>query len=694
MQGSILDNLPAIKDTIRQYAQTAETNGWISPEECKKTIRRLDEDSITIGVIGQMKAGKSTFLNALLFEKEVLPAASTPMTAALTEITYGETPAIEAEFYTIDDWEGIKMASERSLDNLNEKEKNEVQAAKELVEKSRSLDGQIYSLLGTKKTASFNEIHDYASADGRYVSITKSVKIKYPLEMLKGVQIVDTPGFNDPVVSREQRSVEFLAKADVVILLLYSGRAFDETDREIIFERVRNVGVGKIIIAVNKYDVDFAKGESEEDITNYVKDQIIKAVWQKQDPALEKLLGNPNPILFSAYMALLAKKPLSEIRANETDNFHYNRLCNDVFEIHTQQEMYQKSHIARLQYEIDELLKKEKIAVLVDKSINEIRAKIDSRCTGFNKIINQLTDELKNLALNPEELEERIRSYERAQKKISRTITAMENDLREFVDDKRRDAIRRFEKLRNGIIPSIKQSIDSAKTGEEAERRVSPQLWELNQNLKDEYENIYRSIKTELKTKKDEIILDLEELIIRYSYGDEEKSRDYVNSCNKELEKFNDISFEDMFQPDDEYIDSSGWGTNFFSGVIGGFLTGITFGIFRATKLQHKFTWIAGGKGEALRNIDNMLPPLEKLRESLSPLNDRMNEFVGSFRQLFETDLINVILEQAEKARDDYSNREKNKKSAEAKLEKAEADKKLFEEKASEANGIIKALRF
>jgi hypothetical protein len=73
------------------------------------------------------------------------------------------------------------------------------------------------------------------------------------------------------------------------------------------------VGVGKIIIAVNKYDVDLEKGETEEVIQNYVKDQIIKAVREKNDEAINKLLGNPNPILISAYMALLAKKPLREM---------------------------------------------------------------------------------------------------------------------------------------------------------------------------------------------------------------------------------------------------------------------------------------------------------------------------------------------------------------------------------------------
>lgn len=51
---------------------------------------------------------------------------------------------------------------------------------------------------------------------------------------MKGVEIVDTPGFNDPVVSREERTKEFLKRADVVLMMLYAGRAFDSTDRDIL----------------------------------------------------------------------------------------------------------------------------------------------------------------------------------------------------------------------------------------------------------------------------------------------------------------------------------------------------------------------------------------------------------------------------------------------------------------------------
>lgn len=55
--------------------------------------KRLQQEQqlLSIGIMGQVKAGKSSFLNALLFGgKPILPEAATPKTANLTKISYGK----------------------------------------------------------------------------------------------------------------------------------------------------------------------------------------------------------------------------------------------------------------------------------------------------------------------------------------------------------------------------------------------------------------------------------------------------------------------------------------------------------------------------------------------------------------------------------------------------------------------------
>ena len=57
-----------------------------------------EDRKLNIGIIGRVKAGKSTFLNSLLFNGEpVLPMAATPKTAALTKIEYDDEDSIQGK---------------------------------------------------------------------------------------------------------------------------------------------------------------------------------------------------------------------------------------------------------------------------------------------------------------------------------------------------------------------------------------------------------------------------------------------------------------------------------------------------------------------------------------------------------------------------------------------------------------------
>ena len=264
---NIFEEFQQRKSKVKNLAEAAFEKGWLTQDDYNEIINKLENDTLTIGVIGQMKCGKSTFLNAFLFNDTVLPAATNPMTAALSIITYGKEKDIVAEFYSQDEWANLKMQAERNLgDDPSDSEINMKQAAMEVYAKSKTIANEIPSLLGKTKIDQFENLIDYVGADGKYVSITKSVTIYYPKEYLKGVNIVDTPGFNDPIVSREERTKSFLKKADVVLLMLYAGRPFDATDRGILFKNVGECGIGKVLLGINKYDIPYENGETEDEI--------------------------------------------------------------------------------------------------------------------------------------------------------------------------------------------------------------------------------------------------------------------------------------------------------------------------------------------------------------------------------------------------------------------------------------------
>ncbi len=70
-------------------------NAVIKTEELEKTLKEMqaEDRDLKVGIIGRVKAGKSSLLNALIFESvEVLPKAATPMTASLTILKYAQNP--------------------------------------------------------------------------------------------------------------------------------------------------------------------------------------------------------------------------------------------------------------------------------------------------------------------------------------------------------------------------------------------------------------------------------------------------------------------------------------------------------------------------------------------------------------------------------------------------------------------------
>ena len=68
-----------------------------------------------IGIVGRVKAGKSSLLNSLFFGgKNILPKAATPMTAALTKLFYSEKLVAKVNFFENGDIEAIKKGHERN----------------------------------------------------------------------------------------------------------------------------------------------------------------------------------------------------------------------------------------------------------------------------------------------------------------------------------------------------------------------------------------------------------------------------------------------------------------------------------------------------------------------------------------------------------------------------------------------------
>ena len=439
MENNIFEEFQQKKRKVGELAAQAVSFGWLKEEEGDEIRKKLDEDKLTIGVIGQMKCGKSTFLNAFVFEDDVLPSATTPMTAALSVITYGDEKKIEAEFYTADEWAEQKATASRDLSEAegNELLKSKIQSAKELVEKSRLLPGSVDSFLGQKKEDRFENLIEYVGADGKFISITKAVKIFYPKEYLKGVEIVDTPGFNDPIVSREERTKEFLKRADVVLLMLYAGRPFDATDRQILFKNVGQCGTGRVLVGINKYDIPYETGETEEEIEKYVVSQLESAAAECGNSDIKDILKLTRPIPLSANMALLAELPMSKVTANEAYNFAYKRYL-DIFEADGQKQLMEKSHLANLVKAVRDVIENEKAQILIRKPIAQIKAAGASRLADIEDQMAKQSQVVADCSKPDDELEEKMADLGKAKKRIDKKIESLGDEVTVDINEAKR----------------------------------------------------------------------------------------------------------------------------------------------------------------------------------------------------------------------------------------------------------------
>src|SRR5665648_89586 len=150
-------------------------------------------------------------------------------------------------------------------------------------------------LLEEGVTPTTTRIHTltFGEQEERQVGENGIERIEAPVEMLKQVQIVDTPGTNALDRQHELITQSFIPRSDLVLFVTSADRPFTESERAFI-EQIRSWGK-KLVFIVNKIDIlsgDAAVAEIEAFITENT----------------QRLLGfSPEIFAVSSRQALMAK---------------------------------------------------------------------------------------------------------------------------------------------------------------------------------------------------------------------------------------------------------------------------------------------------------------------------------------------------------------------------------------------------
>lgn len=260
-------------------------------------IKRLEEKSFKLAVVGEFSSGKSTFLNALI-GKDILKHGTQETTATITEIR-------------------------------NEK-----------VEKDRIVFDVVYNNGTTEKNINIDKLKEYTTTFSSLYSVAENIaKVivkKHFLDYEGELSLIDTPGLNGIADKHREKTEEQIKNSHACIYLM-SVRGLGESD--IRFLKYISEYQKNIIFIQNFIDeLKELEGETPEGKIEEQKKIISKRLFDENLDVNYEIIG------ISAYQALISR----DVEMPEGKNLSQSE----------QEELYKRSNFDTALNKILELMKK------------------------------------------------------------------------------------------------------------------------------------------------------------------------------------------------------------------------------------------------------------------------------------------------------------------------------------------------
>lgn len=105
------------------------------------------------------------------------------------------------------------------------------------------------------------------------------LEILYPAEMLREINIVDTPGTNAVIRRHEELTRDFIPRSDMVLFVTSADRPFTESERSFL-EQIREWGK-KVVLVVNK--VDILQPAEIDTVIQFVRDNAMPLLGRQPE---------------------------------------------------------------------------------------------------------------------------------------------------------------------------------------------------------------------------------------------------------------------------------------------------------------------------------------------------------------------------------------------------------------------------
>ena len=228
-----LDRIAQVRRRMAQYLQKlaailnkvesdgAKTSGQMGLEreieDMTLASQNLTQGVFRLLVLGDMKRGKSTFLNALIGEN-LLPSDVNPCTALLTVLKYGPEKLVEIHFKDDSLPEVIDFSAFKERYTISPEEAKQLEARQE----------------------------------DAFPNVSHAV-VTYPLSLLeKGIEIVDSPGLND-TEARNELSLGYINNCHAILFVLRASQPCTLAERRYLENYIQGRGLS-IFFLINAWD--------------------------------------------------------------------------------------------------------------------------------------------------------------------------------------------------------------------------------------------------------------------------------------------------------------------------------------------------------------------------------------------------------------------------------------------------------
>ncbi len=226
MSKGLFENMSdELRNLSREMAAMEEFKGNV--KDVEEVIENINSP-LTIMVMGEFSTGKSTFINALMGEA-ITKVDAKPTTAVITKLVYGERDRIVVHYQ-----DGSQQECSR----------------------------EEFARMTAEADAEANDMHERMD----YVERT------LPIDMLKSMSIIDSPGLNSIKSVHEDMTRHFMDKADTVLWMFDANKPGSQTEIDAL--KRLNPRLTPLVL-VNKIDgIDEEEGDSVEGILEGVERRL------------------------------------------------------------------------------------------------------------------------------------------------------------------------------------------------------------------------------------------------------------------------------------------------------------------------------------------------------------------------------------------------------------------------------------